>query len=83
MATNRSRCRRGRSPGRCFACAARDLPRLGGTGTGDLNVKVFVWTPDELTDVQRELFTELAKHEGEGPKRKGGFWSKLKETLGV
>jgi hypothetical protein len=36
-----------------------------------------------LSDVQRELFTELAKHEGEGPKRKAGFWSKLKETLGV
>jgi molecular chaperone DnaJ len=61
----------------------KGLPRLGNTGTGDLHVKVFIWTPDELSDVQRELFAELAKHEGEGPKRKGGFWSKLKETLGV
>ncbi len=62
---------------------AKGLPRLAGNGVGDLNVTVFVWTPDELTETQRQLFLEIAKHEGEGPKRKGGFWSKLKETLGV
>ena len=59
------------------------IPRLGGAGPGDLNVRLHVWTPDELTDVQRQLFVELAKHEGEGPGRKGGFWSKLKEALGA
>ncbi len=73
----------GTQSGTVLRVRGKGLPRLGGTGTGDLNVKVFVWTPDELTDLQRELFTELAKHEGEGPKRRGGFWSKLKETLGV
>lgn len=61
----------------------KGLPRLGGSGTGDLNVRVFVWTPDDLNDVQRQLFTELARHEGDGPKRKSGFWSKLKEALGA
>lgn len=73
----------GTQSGTVLRVRGKGLPRLGGTGTGDLNVKVFVWTPDELNDLQRELFTELAKHEGEGPKRRGGFWSKLKETLGV
>lgn len=34
-------------------------------------VRLHVWTPDELTDVQRQLFVELAKHEGEGPGREG------------
>ena len=61
----------------------KGLPRLGGTGSGDLNVRVLIWTPDDLTDEQRRLFAELAKHEGEGPKRKGGFWTKLKEALGA
>lgn len=61
----------------------KGLPRLGGTGVGDLNVRAHVWTPDELTDEQRTLFGELAKHEGDGPSRKGGFWSKLKEALGA
>lgn len=61
----------------------KGIPRLGGAGVGDLNVRLHVWTPDELSDEQRQLFVELAKHEGEGPGRRGGFWSKLKEALGA
>ncbi len=61
----------------------KGIPRLGGTGTGDLNVRLYVWTPDDLNDEQRRLFVELAQHEGDGPGRKGGFWSKLKEALGA
>ena len=73
----------GTQSGTVLRVRGKGLPRLAGNGTGDLNVNVFVWTPDELTEVQRELFAEIAKLEGEGPKRKGGFWSKLKEALGA
>lgn len=73
----------GTQPGTVLRIRGKGLPRLAGNGVGDLNVTMFVWTPDELTETQRQLFLELAKHEGEGPRRKGGFWSKLKETLGV
>ena len=73
----------GTQSGTVLRIRSKGLPRLAGTGVGDLNVTVFVWTPDELTETQRQLFLEIAKHEGEGPKRRGGFWSKLKETLGV
>jgi len=73
----------GTQAGTVVRVRGKGLPRLGGTGVGDLNVKVFVWTPDELNDAQRALFAELARHEGEGPKRKNGFWSKLKEALGA
>ena len=59
----------------------KGLPRLDGNGTGDLNVRAHLWTPDDLNDEQKQLFAELAKHEGEGPSRKGGFWSKLKDAL--
>ena len=34
-------------------------------------------------DEQERLFRELAKLEGEAPKRAPGFWSKLKEALGA
>lgn len=61
----------------------KGLPRLGGGGNGDLNVQIHVWTPERLTDRQRELFTELATLEGDPPARSGGFWSKLKEALGA
>jgi len=60
----------------------KGLPRLGRSGNGDLNVRVHVWTPEHLSDHQKELFRELARHEGEPPKRGGGFWNKLKEALG-
>lgn len=66
-----------------FRVRGKGLPRLGGKGVGDVQVRVHIWTPDDLNDEQRRLFTELAAHEGEGPSRKGGFWNKLKEALGA
>lgn len=73
----------GSQSGTVLRLRGKGIPRLGGAGVGDLNVRLHVWTPDELSDEQRQLFVELAKHEGEGPGRKGGFWSKLKEALGA
>lgn len=62
---------------------SRGLPVLGQSGKGDLLVRVHVWTPERLTDEQVRLFQELAKLEGEPPRRSPGFWSKLKEALGA
>jgi molecular chaperone DnaJ len=56
---------------------------LGQNGKGDLLIRVHVWTPERLTAEQERLFKELAKTEGEPPKRSPGFWSKLKEALGA
>ena len=46
-------------------------------------MRVHVWTPERLSAEQERLFQELAKLEGEPPKRSPGFWSKLKEALGA
>lgn len=61
----------------------KGLPALGGGGVGDLLIRVHVWTPERLTEEQERLFRELAKIEGDPPKRAPGFWSKLKEALGA
>ena len=61
----------------------RGLPVLGQASKGDLLVRVHVWTPERLSEEQERLFRELAKLEGEAPKRSPGFWSKLKEALGA
>jgi molecular chaperone DnaJ len=61
----------------------KGLPRLGQGGTGDLLIRTHVWTPQELNEEQTRAFRELAKVEGEPPKRGTGFWSKLKEALGA
>ncbi|MEO7985571.1 MAG: molecular chaperone DnaJ [Gemmatimonadales bacterium] len=61
----------------------RGLPVLGQNGKGDLLIRVHVWTPEQLSEEQQQIFRELAKHEGEPPRRSPGFWSKLKEALGA
>jgi molecular chaperone DnaJ len=61
----------------------RGLPVLGQNAKGDLLIRVHVWTPERLGEEQERLFKELAKLEGEPPKRSPGFWSKLKEALGA
>lgn len=61
----------------------KGLPRLGQNGAGDLNVRVHVWTPQNLSAEQRRVLEEFSKVEGEPPKENSGFWSKLKEALGA
>jgi molecular chaperone DnaJ len=73
----------GTQPETVLRIRGRGLPVLGQEGKGDLLVRVHVWTPERLTDEQERLFRELAKLEGEPPKRSPGFWSKLKEALGA
>jgi len=61
----------------------KGLPRLGQHSTGDLNVRVHVWTPESLSSEQRRLLEEYSRIEGPPPKQNSGFWSRLKEALGA
>jgi molecular chaperone DnaJ len=73
----------GTQPETVLRLKGKGLPILGHEGKGDLLVRLHVWTPERLTEEQERLFRELAKLEGEPPKRSPGFWSKLKEALGA
>jgi molecular chaperone DnaJ len=73
----------GTQGGTILKLRGKGLPRLGQGGRGDLLIRAHVWTPESLSEQQVELFKELAKHEGEPPKRAAGFWAKLKEALGA
>jgi molecular chaperone DnaJ len=73
----------GTQPETIIRLRGRGLPVLGQSSKGDLIVRVHVWTPERLSAEQERLFGELAKLEGEAPKRSPGFWSKLKEALGA
>ena len=73
----------GTQPETVLRLRSKGLPMLGQDGKGDLLVRVHVWTPERLTEEQERLFRELAKLEGEPPKRAPGFWTKLKEALGA
>jgi len=59
----------------------KGLPHLGQDGKGDLHIRVHVWTPESLTAEQERLLRELAKVEGDPPKRSSGFWTRVKEAL--
>ncbi len=73
----------GTQSGTVISIRHKGLPRLGSTTLGDLHVRAHVWTPRQLNEEQRQLFSQLAEHEAAGPDREGGFWSKLKEALGA
>jgi molecular chaperone DnaJ len=61
------------------------LPRVNGSWTGDLHVRVQLWTPDRLTDQERDLITRLSEVQTSVPldSRGKGFWAKMKEALGA
>ncbi|HWA57515.1 MAG TPA: molecular chaperone DnaJ [Gemmatimonadales bacterium] len=73
----------GTQGGTILRLKGKGLPRLGQGGKGDLLIRTHVWTPESLSDEQHRLFRDLAKLEGEPPKRAPGFWAKLKEALGA
>ena len=72
----------GTQGGTVLRLRGKGLPRLGQGGNGDVLIRTNVWTPESLTEEQAQLFQQLARVEGDPPKRQGGWWSKLKRSAG-
>src|SRR5690242_5820599 len=74
----------GTQSGQVFHIRGRGLPRVNSSGTGDMQVRVQMWTPQSLTNEQEALVKQLAGLETVPPvPREKGFWSKVKEALGA
>jgi molecular chaperone DnaJ len=75
----------GTQSGQVFHLRGRGLPRVNASGTGDLHVRVQLWTPDRLTDDERDLIARLGEIQKSVPLdgRDKGFWAKMKEALGA
>lgn len=77
----------GAQPGDTVKLPARGVPRLRGTGRGDLIVHLDVRTPTKLDGRQEELLRELASLRGEerplGPvsTKDGSFFSRIRDAL--
>jgi molecular chaperone DnaJ len=75
----------GTQSGHVFHLRGRGLPRVNANGTGDLHVRVQLWTPERMTEEERQLLGRLAEllpgvpADGRGK----GFWAKMKEALGA
>lgn len=62
------------------------LPELNGYVRGDQMLQIFIWTPDELSAEQEELFRRMREIEAPAPaeiKRRAhkGFWTRVKEAF--
>jgi molecular chaperone DnaJ len=75
----------GTQSGQVFHLKGRGLPRVNANGSGDLHVRVQLWTPDRLTEEERGLIERLHDVQKSVPldSRGKGFWAKMKEALGA
>ena len=78
----------GTQAGTRLVIKGRGVPKLRGSGRGELGVTLFIQTPTKLTDEQRDLLVQLAKlRDEEHPQatfdEHKGFFSRLKDSLGA
>lgn len=68
--------------GKIFRVKGEGFPNVHGQGKGDLLVRIFVETPSQLTEKQKQLLQEFHELEGPAnlPKRKG-FLDKIKDLF--
>ncbi|MEW6569949.1 MAG: molecular chaperone DnaJ [Nitrospirota bacterium] len=69
----------GTPSGRIFRVKGKGMPKLGGHGSGDLIVKVYIDVPRKLTTRQRELLEEFASQSGDEVAK--SFKEKLKDLF--
>jgi len=75
----------GTQSGHVFHLRGRGLPRVNANGSGDLHVRVQLWTPERLSDEECRLVERLGELQPGIPEdgRGKGFWAKMKEALGA
>jgi molecular chaperone DnaJ len=75
----------GTQSGSVVSLPARGIPKLRGTGRGDLHVHLEVKTPTRLDPEQEALLRQLAKLRGEeqpeGMRTPSGFFSKVRDAF--
>jgi molecular chaperone DnaJ len=72
----------GTQSGQVFILRGRGLPRVNASGTGDLHVRVQIWTPQKLATEEERLIEQLHEVQDKAPEgREKGFWAKMKEAL--
>jgi molecular chaperone DnaJ len=70
--------------GQVFHLRGRGLPRVNSGGSGDLHVRVQLWTPDKMSDEEEQLIERLNEIQRSVPlDREKGLWAKMKEALGA
>ncbi|MEW6749548.1 MAG: molecular chaperone DnaJ [Candidatus Latescibacterota bacterium] len=72
----------GTQSGKVFRLRGRGIPEVDGHGVGDQLVQVLIWTPQELSPREREVFEELARLErGRAAAEGKGFFDKMRAAF--
>ncbi len=72
----------GTQSGKILRMRGKGIPHLNAHGSGDQLIRVHVWTPVKLTDKERDLLRELARHENIHPGRADkSFFERMKEAI--
>src|SRR5712671_6348892 len=69
--------------GQVFNIRGRGLPRINSSSTGDLHVRLQLWTPESLSDEETTLIRRLGEVQNVPPARAKGLWSKIRDSLGA
>ncbi len=73
----------GTQSGKIFMLRGKGIPHLNNYGRGDELVRVVVWTPEKLSEEEKDLLLKLGKMRGEKPPPADkSFFEKLRQTLG-
>src|SRR5437763_6471918 len=73
----------GTQSGQVFNLRGRGLPRINSSTTGDLHVRLQLWTPEILSEEERGIIGRLSEVQSVPAPRPKGLWSKIRESLGA
>ena len=73
----------GTQSGQVFNLRGRGLPRINSSSSGDLHVRLQLWTPDVLSDEESALINRLSEVQAVPEPRPKGLWSKIRDSLGA
>ncbi|MFN2637140.1 MAG: molecular chaperone DnaJ [Gemmatimonadaceae bacterium] len=73
----------GTQSGQIFNLRGRGLPRINSSTTGDLHVRLQLWTPETLSEEESAIIRRLGEMQTVPANRSKGLWSKIKESLGA
>ena len=73
----------GTQSGQVFNLRGRGLPRINSSSSGDLHVRLQLWTPENLSDEESALIRRLSEVQNVPPAQPKGLWSKIRESLGA
>ncbi|HJP85267.1 MAG TPA: molecular chaperone DnaJ [Gemmatimonadaceae bacterium] len=73
----------GTQSGQVFNLRGRGLPRINSSSSGDLHVRLQLWTPESFSNEEELLIRRLSELQVVPNPRPKGLWSKIRESLGA